>query len=186
MRRDQEAVEQSLEAMDLDPMNALFRVLYGIVLVHLRRYDDALAQFREAEKLGANNFVMHDGFQNIYHGKGLFEDSFGQQKLWYSALGDEEVVSALERGHAAGGYRGGLREAADTLVVRAKTQFVGCDTIFVLYSMAGETDEAIKWLERGLRSYTPMMFYTSRFPLFDEIRDDQRFQDILDRMNFPR
>jgi tetratricopeptide (TPR) repeat protein len=77
-KRDQEAVEQSLEAIGLDPMNPLFRILYGIVLVNLHRYDDALEQFHDAKKFGANNFVMHDGLQCVYHGKGLLEDSYGQ------------------------------------------------------------------------------------------------------------
>jgi hypothetical protein len=65
----------------------------------------------------------------------------------------------MERGHAAGGYREALKQGADTLAGRAATGFVGCETIFVLYSMAGEKDTTIEWLERGFQSYTPMMPY---------------------------
>jgi len=43
MQRLEEAVAQGKRALELDPLNSLFRSLFGGDLVYARRYDDAIA-----------------------------------------------------------------------------------------------------------------------------------------------
>ncbi len=50
------------------------------------------------------------------------------------------------------------------------------------YAMIGEADSAIVWLEKGLDEPTPTMVQIGSNPVFDRIRSDERFQDIIRRM----
>jgi len=54
-----------------------------------------------------------------------------------------------------------------------------------LFAAAGEHDRALDWLERGFEIRNPNMPGIGFSPVFDSLRDDPRFQDLLRRMNLP-
>ena len=54
-----------------------------------------------------------------------------------------------------------------------------------LYVTLSEFDEAIKYLNRAFEESNGEMVYLMVEPLFDPLRADPRFQELLDRMNFP-
>jgi hypothetical protein len=56
--------------------------------------------------------------------------------------------------------------------------------IAVFYAMAGEKEKTIRWLEKGLKVRDPALPYL-RFPCYDIVRPDPRFQELLRKMNLP-
>ena len=54
-----------------------------------------------------------------------------------------------------------------------------------IYIGLDENDEAIDWLERGFRVRDGDMVVLKTLPVWDPLRSDPRFQDLLRRMNFP-
>ena len=54
----------------------------------------------------------------------------------------------------------------------------------IFFAMAQEYDEALEWLERAFETRDPNMPYIT-LPVFDPLRSDPRFQDLLRRMNLP-
>ena len=73
--------------------------------------------------------------------------------------------------------------AADTLAARSRTTYVLTTDTAGLYARAGKNDRAVEWLERGFEVRDPNMPYIGVIPVFDSLRDDPRFQDLLRRMN---
>ncbi len=55
----------------------------------------------------------------------------------------------------------------------------------MLYALMGRTDEAIAKLEEGYKARSVMMVTLKHYWIWDAIRDDERFQEIYDRINFP-
>ena len=53
------------------------------------------------------------------------------------------------------------------------------------HCVLGLTYEALRWLETGYRERAGLMVCLKTDQRFDELRSDQRFQDLLRRMNFP-
>ena len=53
------------------------------------------------------------------------------------------------------------------------------------YILLDMPDEVIFWLEKGYRERSVMMVTLKNYWLWDPIRNDPRFVDIYDRMNFP-
>ncbi len=49
----------------------------------------------------------------------------------------------------------------------------------------GDYDRAIEWLERAFEVRDPMLPYNGFYPIWDPLRSDPRFQDLLRRMNLP-
>jgi hypothetical protein len=52
-----------------------------------------------------------------------------------------------------------------------------------IYAMIRETDEAMKWLERGLEmGIVDYPFFAHHDPCFEYLRPEPRFQELLERM----
>ncbi|MCK5704426.1 MAG: hypothetical protein KAI29_24910, partial [Cyclobacteriaceae bacterium] len=55
----------------------------------------------------------------------------------------------------------------------------------MLYAMLGMQDDAIVWLEKSYRERSSMMISLKAFGIWDPYRDNPRFIEIYERMNFP-
>ncbi len=55
----------------------------------------------------------------------------------------------------------------------------------LLYAMMGLKDEAFAKLEEGYKAKSVMMVTLKHYWMWDAIRDDERFQAMIERMNFP-
>jgi hypothetical protein len=49
----------------------------------------------------------------------------------------------------------------------------------------GEREEALKWLERGLKEKYCSIVYTYACPYWDFFRDDPRFQEFVKKLGIP-
>jgi hypothetical protein len=101
-------------------------------------------------------------------------------------MGDLKVEEALTQGYAQSGYRGAMRRAADLMAARARKTYVVYEVdVACLYAIAGENDQALEWLEKGLEVRDPLMPYVDAYVEFAPLRSDPRFQDLLRKMNLP-
>ena len=53
------------------------------------------------------------------------------------------------------------------------------------YIYAGDHDRAMDWLERAFEVHTSALVSIGSLPIWDPLRSDPRFQDLLRRMNLP-
>jgi tetratricopeptide (TPR) repeat protein len=172
-------------ALELDPFNALSRDFYGMCLNFARRYDDALAVLRETLRTAPNDWTALSALRSTYHHKGMYEEALEIWKRSFAAKGDQEAEEALARGYAEAGYSGALTRVAEMLIARSRTTYVTSWQIGTLYTRAGKNDEALEWLEKAYEEHDGNMPSISIDPIFDGLRDDPRFQDLLRRMNLP-
>ena len=182
--RPDEAMSQIERALELDPFNPFYQFLYGMDLFFVRRYDDAIAEFRKALTTSPNMPGTLHALGNALHLTGMHEEALDAQKAYFSALGDDESQEALTQGYAEGGYAEAMRRAAETFAARSLTTDTGATYVAQLYARGGEKEPALEWLARAFANHHPGMPYLG-LPIFDSLRDDPRFQDLLRRMNFP-
>ncbi|HCS48454.1 MAG TPA: hypothetical protein DIW61_09445 [Candidatus Aminicenantes bacterium] len=177
--RPKEAMPQADRALDLDPLNTLFQGIYAMHLMCSRRYDDAVALLRKILSHSPNDAIALSTLRSAYHMKRMYKEALEIWKASYAAKGDREAEDALARGFAEAGYRGALRRVAETLVARSRTTYVTPWQIATLYTRAGMNKEAIDWLEKAYQAKDLNMPYLSVDPIFDDLRNEPRFQDIL-------
>jgi adenylate cyclase len=182
MRRPEEAMAQIQRAVELDPLNALFQDFYAMDLMYARRYDDAVALLRKILDNSPNDPIALSTLRSAYHMKRMYKEALEIWKASYAAKGDREAEEALARGFAEGGYQRALQRVAETLIARSKTSYVTPWQIGTLYTRAGMNNEALEWLEKAYEAHDPNMPYISVDPIFDGLRNEPRFQDILRRM----
>jgi len=183
LKRPEEAMAQIQRALELDPLNALFRSHYAMDLMYARRYDDAIAVLRDTLETSPNDLVSLSTLRSAYHMKHMYAEALEVWKASYAARGDQAAEEALTRGFREGGYSMALQRAAEALVARSQTAYVPSWQIGTLYTRAGKKDEALEWLAKAYQAHDPNMPYISVDPIFDDLRDDPRFRDLLRRMN---
>jgi adenylate cyclase len=185
MGRTNEALLHIELALELDPFNALFHGLYGIVLEYQRRYDDAIAAARTGMALQPNR-IVRSALQTGFIGKGMRDEQLAIQRARIAV--DPERVAAFERGLEEGGYEGAQRGIADVLAGRygkSGKWISGGYGIALRYLDAGDYNRTIDWLERAYEDHDPNLPYIGE-PIFcDRLRSYPRYQDLLRRMNLP-
>jgi TolB-like protein len=179
----EEAMAQIERALELDPLNALFRGFYAMDLMYARRYDEAIALLRDTLKTSPNDLLALSALRSAYHLKHMYTEALDVWKASYAARGDHEAEEALARGFKEDGYQGALKRVAEMLVERSRTTYVTPWQIGTLYTRAGKNDKALDWLEEAFQAHDPNMPYLSVDPIFDALRGDPRFQALLRRMN---
>ena len=184
--RPDEAMAQIERALESDPFNNLFQSFYGVDLLMARRYDEAIAQFQNARKTAPNNPILFTGLQDAFYEQGRYDEALAELKAMFAADGERELVEILERSYAESGYREAMRRVAETRAARSGRTFVPPLGLAGLFAPAGERERVLEWLEKAYEAHDPNLPYISAIPLFDIVRDDPRFQDLLRRMNLPQ
>ena len=167
-------------ALGLDPFNALYHNMRAMVLIYLRRYDDAMAA-------NQTSTALQPGFgftvaQWIYILKGMRDEQLVDQRLRVAR--DPKQLAAFERGLAEGGYEGAQRRIADVLASRfGKSEFDAVG-IALRYLDAGDKNRAGEFLNKAYDIRDKWLPYIG-MPLWDPLRSDPRFQALLRRIGLP-
>ena len=66
-----------------------------------------------------------------------------------------------------------------------QTRYVGSYGFASLYADLGDRDNAFKWLETAFQERERVMVVLNVHPLFDPIRNDPRFVDLVRRVGLP-
>jgi tetratricopeptide (TPR) repeat protein len=149
----------------------------------LCRYDEAVAQLRKALRTEPHLPAAHLRLWGAFYGKGLQEEAVAAAKTFFEALGDNEVVQALQRGYADAGYSEAMRSAAETLTKRSCSTYVQPTQIARLYAHAGDKEHALEWLEKAYEEHLIAMIHLGVDLDWSSLRGDPRFQDLMRRVN---
>jgi len=183
MGRPEEAMDAIERALRLDPFNVTSQGFYVVDLVFVRRYDDAIAAAREAMRLQPNAPVARSGLYHALFLTGRYEEALALDRD--GVANDPELQAALEAGNEEGGYTGAQQQLADVLAGRfGKPGGPPAISLSERYLLAGDKDRALEWLERAYQDRGGWMPYLG-LPIYEPLRSDPRFQDLLRRMNLP-
>ncbi|WP_020529327.1 helix-turn-helix domain-containing protein [Flexithrix dorotheae] len=185
LHKPEEAVEQSKTALDLDPFNPLFQALDGMTLMHTREFDKAIDQLGKTLQTAPTDPVALSTLRTAYHMKGMYPEALEIWKTSYAAKEDEKAIEALLRGEQENGYTGALESLAEELILRSETTYVTPWQIATLYTRAGNIEKALFYLEKAFIAHDPNMPYIGIDPIFDFLREDPRFVNLLKKMNLP-
>ena len=180
MRRPEEARAEIERVIALDPLNSTYQGFLGLHLVHTRQYDDAIAQCRKTLRAAPNTPWPHAGLFIAFHQKGMYAEALAAAQKFYAVSGYPEAAQAL--GSAGVDYSRAMILAAEAL---ASSSRVHPHYIAHLYAQAGEKEKTLEWLEQAYEERETNMVFLGVDPIFDGLRDDPRFQDLMRRVNLP-
>jgi TolB-like protein/Tfp pilus assembly protein PilF len=186
MKRPDEAIRYMERAVELDPFHPMLLGLNGMLLSAVGQYDAAAAVFQSLLQTVPNNPLALVGLQNVYHLKGMYEEALETARTLYAAMGFRQGQTALESGFAAGRYREAMSRAADAVGTLYGVSEIWPTDIARLCAFAEREDCVLDWLERGFEEHDPVMPYVAVHPLWELVRDEQRFLALVQRMGLPQ
>jgi TolB-like protein/Tfp pilus assembly protein PilF/tRNA A-37 threonylcarbamoyl transferase component Bud32 len=184
--RANEGIAESERSVDLDPLSPETNAFLGWVLYFAHRYGQAIEQLRKTTDLDPNYWFAHELLGASYEQQGQFPGAIAElQKAVELAGIIAEPTAWLAHVYAVSGKRAEAQKLLDTLKQRSKETYVPAYANAMVYAGLGERDQALAWLERAYQARSTCMNWLKVFPLLDSLRSDPRFQDLLQRMNFP-
>jgi tetratricopeptide (TPR) repeat protein len=177
-----ESIDEARRALEFDPHNPFFQSQVALALSGAGRNDEAIAEFQKILAADANSFIARDSLWDVYYLEHRYDDAIREAKESFALLDRQAVADALARGYAKGGYRRAMEEAADVVTSERTRTYAGAITIARFYAHAGLNSRSLDWLERGVVERDSRMVYVVGDPVYEAIRRDARFQDLLRRM----
>jgi hypothetical protein len=65
----------------------------------------------------------------------------------------------------------------------AKQRYVSPYNFAIIYTGLGDKDQAFEWLTKSVEQHTLILVHLKCRPLFDPLRSDPRYAELLRRMN---
>jgi serine/threonine-protein kinase len=183
--RKDEAIVEAKQAVELDPLSARMNDCLALQFLLSHRYDESIRQCQKIRDLDPNDFWTRGPLARAFQAKGMWAEAWAEQRSQFLLFGWSEVAEAGDRGFAESGYRGAMRTAGWKLVELSNQRYIAPANIAYVFSVSGELDEAIYWLERAFDERAPVLSFLRVMHAWDPLRADPRFQDLVRRMNFP-
>ncbi|HEY2115649.1 MAG TPA: tetratricopeptide repeat protein [Candidatus Angelobacter sp.] len=182
--RFDEALAESERARQLDPMSLIIATDRGTILFYARKYDRAIDQFRAV-------LDMNPGFGNaraflasVYVQQGKFAEALKENELikngedppWYWAF------TAYIYNHS-----GNVAQSQHALArFEALSPSLRADAILarlIAYNGSPQHEKVMLLLEQAYKEHSPVLTNIKVDPRYDNLRKDQRFQELLTRIN---
>ncbi len=152
-----------------------------------RRYDEAMEQCGKALEMDPNLGFSHWLLGLAYMYKGSYEPAILALQKSIPLSGDSpDEPAALGLAYALSGKRTEARKILEELKQQAKRRYISPGTIADLYGVLGDKDQAFALLDKAYDERDNMMVLLKVEPMFDPLRSDPRFTDLLRRVGFPK
>jgi TolB-like protein/Tfp pilus assembly protein PilF len=185
LHQPEKALEHIKTAIAIDPFNTLFKSIYAMDLNYEHRYIEAIDLLLGTLEQSPNNPITLSTLRTSYHLNKEYNKAIEIWEKSYAQKNDYAAIEALKSGYEEGGYHLALQRVAELFIERKKTKYVTSWQISTLYARAGLHDEALTWLEKAYEEHDNNMPYLSIDPIFDEMRSNSRFQNLLRQMDLP-
>jgi TolB-like protein/DNA-binding winged helix-turn-helix (wHTH) protein/Flp pilus assembly protein TadD len=180
--RMEEALAWARRARDLDPLGPSGHTI-GWTLYNAHRYDEAIREFRDVLAVRPDDTLplWPLGWALICNHQA--EEAIPELEKAVS-LTDRSpgVVSALIWAYAHAGRRADALRLLGELKKRQQTGYIPAGALVHAYLALGDNDEAFSWFERAYEEQSNILIYIKVSPLFDPLRGDPRFQDLVRRV----
>ena len=185
--RTEEAIEIGKDGVDVDPSSPNTHNELGFAYFVDGQNDAALVHYLDALELDPEFLQTHWCLAELYIQTGRLDQAIPhlEEQAKTADTQSSAVYGLLGLQYAQVGHRDEAREILSLLVERAESEYVPAIAFAYLYLGLDKRDEALTRLEAAYDQRDLSMVWLKDYWLYDNLRDEERFQDLLARMHFP-
>ena len=178
-----EASPELMKARALDPLSSIIARAGAIPYYFKRDYKRAFELLREANELGpALTSTWEIG---LWIRNGSLDQAFAEiEKANATRKDDPLFIYSTGMAYAASGKKAEALERIKKLEAISGAGLSTAHWIAKIYATLNDKEMAFSWLDRGLATGAVGVFYNDE-PVWDPIRDDSRFADLVRKMVVP-
>ena len=178
----EEALAEGHKMVELEPMAPEEITFYAFIFYQARRYGEAQRELARVLKLDASYPFAHfiKGQCDIQQGK--FTEAIAEIKSAHDLFAAPWSYGRLAYAYACAGNTHMAKAILNTLQRQAGSMYVASDVVAAVYVALGDKDRAFEYLERAFSERAGWMIWLKVDPIWDPIRNDDRFIAILKKM----
>ena len=181
-----EALIEAHTAQENDPASVSVRRSLGYCYLYARKYEQGRYHLDRA-------IAMNPTAEESYRIQGLlltFQQEYAaaervlREGLTFASECGTTTKATLAYSLARGGDASYARHVAEELVERHKTEYVSPVDLAVVHVAIADKQKALDWVERAIDERRGWAAYLRVHPLVDSLRDEPRFDRLVERMTF--
>jgi serine/threonine-protein kinase len=184
--RGDEARASMKRAQELEPASLPISVALASTFYYTRQYDQAIEQCRRAVLMDPQFKGGHVFLGRALEQKGSYAEALAELKQALQlSEGDSNELAALGQAYAQSGDRAQAQKILRELTDRSTRTYVQPMWITAIEAALGDKAEAIRWLRQAVGDRSVWLIYLKVDPLFDTLRTDPRFADLVQQAGLP-
>ena len=184
--RHDEAIAEGRLASELSPLSLITLALESQFLHYAGRYQEAIIQASKTLDFDPDFWVAHNVLGRIYSRQERYSEAIDELTRARDLSGNS-TEPLMQLGYALA--KAGKREQAMAVITelenRAKQRFVSSYNFAMIFNGLGETEEALRRLQKSLDDREIQMAFLKVDSRWDNLRSESRFAGLIRQMQFP-
>ena len=185
MGRLEQGMRETKKALELDPLSLIINTTMGRQFYLARQNDQAVEQLRKVVDIDPKFSPARRILEEVYAHMGKHKEAVAEREKFLSLSGGPELAASVEEDFKKSGYKGVLQSWLDGLTELSKHSYVSSYSIAESYMRVGEKQKAFEWLDKAYEEHDSGLVSVAVEPMFEPIRSDPRFKEIVSRMKLP-
>ena len=182
MARPEEGLRETKKAQELDPLSLIINTTLGWQLYLAHRSDQAIEQLRKVLDIDAKFTPARRILEEVYAQSGRQKEAVEEREKVLSLSGSPELAASIAEDFSRYGYKGVQQSWLDGLTEISKHGYVSPFSIAEGYMRLGQKEKSFEWLERAYEEHDSGLVSIAVEPMFDPVRAEPRFKNIVRRM----
>lgn len=184
--RVEEAIAEAERALRSNPLSASVNRRLTFAYLQARRFEDGLRLAQRTMDLAPRHLNAYWDMSNALIGLGRVDEAVEIAEK-AASLAPDSAGTHWYVGYAYGraGRRSKALAVAQELERWRERDYYSALMIAHVYVGIEDRESFFKWMEIAFRERDPQLVMIKYYQIFDKVRDDPRFQDIVRRMKFP-
>ncbi len=182
-----EAIRVAKRALDRDPVSAALSHNLAVQLILAKQYDAAIEECRRTIDLDPGFGIAYEVMAGAYAAKGRYQEALPLMARAVE-INPANAFAVGQLGSIRGrlGQRPEALHVLDQLTRAANERYVPALAYAVVHVGLGNTDLALDWLDKAYEERSNRLAYLGLEPVWEPLRSDARFNDLLRRIGLPR
>lgn len=184
--RPAEALARNDIARQINPFSVPINNARIMILTSLRRYNEALTQAETLREI-EDNYASHEHKARLYRLKQMYAEAMVEEARSAVLSGSKQRQidqEEITRVYGQAGYAASVRKQLELRSSGYPGTYAACE-VAASAAEAGNTDEAIRWLQRSYADKEFGSYPIKVSPEFDSLKSDPRFQEIARHFDPP-
>jgi TolB-like protein/DNA-binding winged helix-turn-helix (wHTH) protein/Flp pilus assembly protein TadD len=181
MGRNSEGIAELKKAQSLDPLSLIISADLADALCIAHLYDESVQQSQKTIEMDPHFAVAHYQMGQALEQKRAYDEAIAEFRRAIELSGGSTTFeSNLANAYAVSGRREEALRVVKDLESRQSQDSSTDASIALIYVGLGDNDRAIIWLNKAYQArFNPSILMR---PVFDPLRSDPRFQDLVHRI----
>jgi RNA polymerase sigma-70 factor, ECF subfamily len=157
--------------------------LAGRFLYHAQRYDEAIEEFRNVLGNDPNSVQAHLGLGEVYVRQGRYGEAIAEIIKARPLVKSPRHLARIGAVYAAAGKRDEAIKILEEVKKLTDERYDLGTHIAAVYAALGDKDQAFAWLGDAYEAHNFELVELKVNPMFDALRSDPRYVEMLGRMH---